>query len=242
MTKFKKKISNPMTIIAIFATLSETSAAVSLPFLSDDEREIYIWFLISFPFYLLFLFFITLNFNYRSLYSPSDFDKEKHFIKVIDNAERSENKKQQRPNDSPAKQKRPVTTPTSETTLPDQPSKAEACRYRLWSAQDLSVDICLQTSLRAQHNTRLQGPLKNLRIVDTRGISTKVDVVNLMETLRESGRHCTHVVVFLACGESEKLLRERTLKCPKQIKKGTCTTSWIVYNLNSHDVTVLDKT
>lgn len=89
MKKIKKRISNPMTIVAIFATLSEASAAVSLPFLDNDEREIYVWFLISFPFYLLFLFFVTLNFNYRSLYAPSDFDKDEHFIKVIDNTESS---------------------------------------------------------------------------------------------------------------------------------------------------------
>lgn len=80
-----------MTVIAIFATLSETSAAISLPFLDDEDKEIYIWFLISFPFYLLFLFFATLNFNYRSLYAPSDFEKGKHFIKVMDNSERSGN-------------------------------------------------------------------------------------------------------------------------------------------------------
>ncbi len=61
MNKLKIRISNPMTIIAIFATLSETSAAISLPFLDNKEREIYIWFLISFPFYLLFLFFATLS-------------------------------------------------------------------------------------------------------------------------------------------------------------------------------------
>lgn len=88
MIKLKQRITNPMTLIAIFATLSETSAAVSLPFLDDKERELYIWFLISFPFYLLLLFFATLNFNYRSLYAPSDFEKGKHFIKVMDNAER----------------------------------------------------------------------------------------------------------------------------------------------------------
>ena len=79
-----------MTIIAIFAALSETSAAISLPFLDNDERKIYIWFLMSFPFYLLFLFFATLNFNYRSLYAPSDFEKGKHFIKVMANADRPE--------------------------------------------------------------------------------------------------------------------------------------------------------
>ncbi|WGK89495.1 hypothetical protein [Pseudomonas migulae] len=91
MIKLKQRITNPMTVIAMFATLSETSAAISLPFLDDEDKEIYIWFLISFPFYLLFLFFATLNFNYRSLYAPSDFEKGKHFIKVMDNAERSGN-------------------------------------------------------------------------------------------------------------------------------------------------------
>ncbi|WP_223512082.1 hypothetical protein [Pseudomonas sp. GL-B-19] len=90
MIKPKSRITNPMTIIAVFATLSETSAAISLPFLDNDERKIYIWFLISFPFYLLFLFFATLNFNYRSLYAPSDFEKGKHFIKVMANADQSE--------------------------------------------------------------------------------------------------------------------------------------------------------
>ncbi|MHC8328604.1 hypothetical protein [Pseudomonas sp. LB1P83] len=87
MIKFKTRITNPMTIIAIFATLSETSAAISLPFLDNEEREVYIWFLISFPFYLLFLFFATLNFNYRSLYAPSDFEKGKHFIKAMTDAD-----------------------------------------------------------------------------------------------------------------------------------------------------------
>ena len=89
MIKPKQKIATPLTVITIFATLSETSAAISLPFLDDEDKEIYIWFLISFPFYLLLLFFATLNFNYRSLYAPSDFEKGKHFIKVMDNAERS---------------------------------------------------------------------------------------------------------------------------------------------------------
>jgi hypothetical protein len=84
MLKIKKKITNPMTVIAIFAFISESSAAVSLPFLDDGEREIYVWFLISFPFYLLLLFFITLNFNYRSLYAPSDFEKDDSFLKIYE--------------------------------------------------------------------------------------------------------------------------------------------------------------
>ncbi|MCK1791392.1 hypothetical protein [Pseudomonas violetae] len=82
MDRLKQQLTNPMSIIAIFATLSEASAVVSLPFLDDDDREIYVWFLISFPFYLLFLFFATLNFNYRSLYAPSDFKSDEHFMKL----------------------------------------------------------------------------------------------------------------------------------------------------------------
>lgn len=56
MLKIKNKINNPMTVIAIFAGLSEASAAISLPFLNNEDRAVYVWFLISFPFYLLFLF------------------------------------------------------------------------------------------------------------------------------------------------------------------------------------------
>ncbi|MBN3861537.1 hypothetical protein HCU66_04780 [Pseudomonas frederiksbergensis] len=104
MIKLKNKITNPMTIIAIFAALSETSAAVSLPFLDNKERELYVWFLISFPFYLLFLFFITLNFNYRSLYAPTDFEKGKHFIKVMDNADRPGNSTCRVPSESSTQQ------------------------------------------------------------------------------------------------------------------------------------------
>jgi hypothetical protein len=90
MKKPKERIVNPITVIAIFATLSETSAAITLPFLDDKEREVYIWFLITFPFYLLLLFFATLNFNYRSLYAPADYEKGEHFLEVLGDAEHRE--------------------------------------------------------------------------------------------------------------------------------------------------------
>ncbi|MDI3396874.1 hypothetical protein QLG12_01480 [Pseudomonas sp. V88_4] len=84
MLKKYKKVTNPISIIAIFALITETSAAVSLPFLDNEERKTYIWLLISFPFFLSFLFFITLNFNYRSLYAPSDFNNENNFLKAFE--------------------------------------------------------------------------------------------------------------------------------------------------------------
>jgi len=81
MNKLKKTVINPMTLIAILASLSETSAAISLPFLDSDDRDCYVWFLIGFPFFLSLLFFLTLNFNHRALYSPSEFPKSKQVKK-----------------------------------------------------------------------------------------------------------------------------------------------------------------
>ncbi|MCO7517373.1 hypothetical protein NJF44_20755 [Pseudomonas guariconensis] len=62
---------SPLTIIAIFAGIIEASALASLPFLSENSQTIYTWFLVGFPFFLTVLFFLTLNFNYRSLYQPA---------------------------------------------------------------------------------------------------------------------------------------------------------------------------
>jgi len=61
---------SPLTIIAIFAGIIEASALASLPFLSDDSQNTYTWFLVGFPFFLTVLFFLTLNFNNKSLFSP----------------------------------------------------------------------------------------------------------------------------------------------------------------------------
>ncbi|MGC1332014.1 hypothetical protein, partial [Pseudomonas sp.] len=73
---------NPLTIIAIFAAIVEASALASLPFLKDDSQDLYTWFLIGFPPFLTLLFFVTLNFNYKVLYSPSDFSNEGDFLQI----------------------------------------------------------------------------------------------------------------------------------------------------------------
>ena len=78
-----KKISNPLTIIAIFAGLAEVSGTLVLPFLSGESQELYIWFLMIFPIALVVLFFLTLNFNHKVLYAPSDFQDEDNFLKLF---------------------------------------------------------------------------------------------------------------------------------------------------------------
>ena len=75
MIKNNLKINNPLTVIAIFSMLTEASAAVSLPYIDIEHQNIYIWFLVVFPTLLVTLFFLTLNFNNKTLYTPSDLSK-----------------------------------------------------------------------------------------------------------------------------------------------------------------------
>lgn len=65
------RIMDPIGVIALFAALSEASAATVLPHLDDQNRQVYIWFLIIFPSFLVLMFFLTLNFNPAALYPPS---------------------------------------------------------------------------------------------------------------------------------------------------------------------------
>jgi hypothetical protein len=76
-------IKNPLTIIAMFAAIAEISGTVVLPFISLSSQSTYVWFLIVFPTLLIVFFFVTLNFNHRVLYAPSDYKNEDNFLKSL---------------------------------------------------------------------------------------------------------------------------------------------------------------
>lgn len=76
-------IKNPLTVISIFAGVAEISGAAVLPFVASDNQNLYIWFLMLFPFGLVAFFFATLNWNYRVLYAPSDFRDEDNFVSIL---------------------------------------------------------------------------------------------------------------------------------------------------------------
>jgi hypothetical protein len=75
-----KKVSNPLTIIAMFAAITEVMCTFALAAVSDTNEIWIIVFLVSFPFVLILLFFLTLNFNHKVLYAPSDFADEANFM------------------------------------------------------------------------------------------------------------------------------------------------------------------
>lgn len=76
------KVSNPLTIIAIFSGLAETLATVALIKLPPGIQEIFVYFVMAFPTGLVLLFFIVLYFKNTVLYAPSDFEDQAHYLEL----------------------------------------------------------------------------------------------------------------------------------------------------------------
>ncbi|PTT24367.1 hypothetical protein [Pseudomonas sp. HMWF021] len=212
MSKIKKKITNPMTVIGIFAFISETSAAVSLPFLDEGEREVYIWFLISFPFYLLLLFFITLNFNYRSLYAPSDFQKDDSFLKVHESSRRAED-------DLNSNTGKPL---TAESDNKASSRSRSSCAVPTW----------------IEHIVQLPKPLGMIRAIDVRQMTTRAAFENLMDSFPRFAKPAAKAIVFLTHSESEAFVRQIVPGLIKQLKKSGETTLVFAYDTDSQATTI----
>ncbi|EMP57377.1 hypothetical protein MSNKSG1_02113 [Marinobacter santoriniensis NKSG1] len=79
LEKFRK-VTNPLTIIAIFAGITEIMCTFALAAVSEGHEIWIIVFLVSFPSVLIVMFFLTLNFNHKVLYAPSDYADEANFM------------------------------------------------------------------------------------------------------------------------------------------------------------------
>ncbi|MCL2634110.1 MAG: hypothetical protein FWD34_06305 [Oscillospiraceae bacterium] len=75
-----KKISNPLTIIGLFAGIAQVAGTVVLPHVNEELQNIFIWYVILFPTILVISFFLTLNLNRRVLDAPCDFEDEQNFM------------------------------------------------------------------------------------------------------------------------------------------------------------------
>ncbi|WP_447892697.1 hypothetical protein [Pseudomonas marginalis] len=76
-------IRNPLTVISRFAAVAEISGTAVLPFIAPENQATYIWFLMLFPTLLVGTFFLTLNFNHKTLYAPSDYQNQNHFLNLF---------------------------------------------------------------------------------------------------------------------------------------------------------------
>lgn len=235
-----------MTIIAIFAAITEASAAVSLPFLDNDDRDVYIWFLISFPFCLILLFFVTLNFNYKALYSPSDFGKAKHFLKIIHEAVLMKEAKGAPP--APEHQNHDSFSQEKDSRPPEkirrcQPQsfiRLSPMRYASpCNAQAPPVIINLFANKTVQDSVQLQHRLHHLHIIDTRRIETKRGLeilVNEIDKTLDNQPDTHDLIVFLANQKSVKLISQSKLYELSNDKLKRY--SYIIYNLSTLTLTL----
>jgi hypothetical protein len=77
-----KRVDNPLTIIGFFAVIAEITMTVAFSAVSLELRPVFIWFVMAFPPFLVILFFLTLNFNHKVLYAPSDFRDDANFMEL----------------------------------------------------------------------------------------------------------------------------------------------------------------
>lgn len=178
---------NPVSIIALFAGLSEASAATALPFLGENNRDIYVWFLIVFPCTLTFLFFLTLNFNYKVLYAPSDFSNEKNFLKIIKNNEfalkndKDDDKALQSTKPVKLEPHRSVPSKSSPANKPPEGGLAPATADK--PPPDSSRPRSLALNYRSYTVTLLQ-PAYTLNVAYSGALSCTVDNEQLLSLLR----------------------------------------------------------
>lgn len=78
-----KKISNPLTVVGIFAGIAEVAGTVVLPLVPLELQFIFIWYVMGFPILLVTIFFTILCLKPKVLYAPSDFANEDNFMQLI---------------------------------------------------------------------------------------------------------------------------------------------------------------
>ena len=76
------KVSNPLTIIAIFASLAESLATGALIYLPSDIQNVFVYFVMMFPLTIVLLFFYILYFKNTVLYAPSDYEDESNYLEA----------------------------------------------------------------------------------------------------------------------------------------------------------------
>lgn len=204
MIKSKINVNNPLTVIAIFSMLTEASAAASLPYIDSENQKIYVWFLIVFPSFLITLFFLTLNFNNKTLYTPADFTKEKKHLTTHSYAPNDLNNQSISLNEASTFIFPPAPLPTSKTT--STPETALRFNFRPQTHMGYTPEKPSPLPNTAQTNTSAtsqplaeSAELKHLHLIDLNHPAWQLthentlgDVMNSYYALTRKPEHKAH--------------------------------------------------
>lgn len=76
-------IKNPLTLIAIFAGLSDVAMTAILPSLPFETQKTFMWFVMGYPLLLVCAFFYILIWKREALYAPSDFKDDATWLEIL---------------------------------------------------------------------------------------------------------------------------------------------------------------
>jgi hypothetical protein len=187
-------IKNPLTVIAIFAAIAEISGTTVLPFIESNNQNIYIWFLILFPILLVVFFFLTLNFNHKVLYAPSDYKDDKSFLHALSPQEQQQ--RFEKEVDEAVQQTTIGTSPVAAEAASHPQREREAIRHYIREAENFVI-----ATLEKEYK------LKSSRQVGVGNTSVTVDAV----FINRVGRFTAVEVKFLRYPTSGSSIIEKLL-------------------------------
>lgn len=196
-------IKNPLTIIAIFAAIAEISGTVVLPFIAPANQATYVWFLIIFPILLIVLFFLTLNFNHKVLYAPSDYQNEDNFLRSLPRATLAEKvlkieaeiAEESSLSDASAQPEKPVTHTEAILPVKSAPLSYQSLVRRSAQASYMLAEELIFRKLSKEFSAEIQrevklGSLGGRYIFDgivrDKGVTTVIEVKFLRHSLMNS--------------------------------------------------------
>ncbi|MCS3459426.1 hypothetical protein [Aeromonas sp. BIGb0445] len=168
-------IKNPLTVIAIFAAIAEISGTTVLPFIESENQGIYIWFLMLFPVFLVGIFFLTLNFNHKVLYAPSDYKNEDNFLKSFGKATTEEKEEKLREEVEEAEDSSSTEENASESSGNDAESR-EASSPSAPSKHATSFVLNSERHASLMANVFLAEKLSIMKLSKDMGLEFKTDV------------------------------------------------------------------
>lgn len=172
------KISNPLTIIAVFAGLAEAFATIALIKLPENSQQVFLYFVMGFPTLLVILFFYTLHKNHKVLYGPSDYKDQSMFFDLIRESVSEEMEKSLLENSSISETEKSNVSKAVSNILESAENKTrkEQILGYLSNGRALTKNICEDLGVHHSYATKIlrelsdSGDIKRLEFDGERGV------------------------------------------------------------------------
>ncbi len=185
MINAKGLAKNPLGIIALFISLIYGFASLVLGFaadsLKDNERLIFIWFLVTFPIIVLGVFVYLVVLHHKKLYSPTDFRADKSFLETIDKNQKiiAEFQESKTDNNETAK----IKDSNISTSTIKQFIKPQSLEFNDFKEKYLKIENLVLYEIEKTYNTEVKRNvrIKGLKNAEFDGVITKNDEVIFIE-------------------------------------------------------------